>query len=33
MLSLIRSDFTWRFAGGFVFGAIALFALQPPLAG
>lgn len=29
MTRLIKSSFLWQFAGGFVIGAVGLFALQP----
>jgi hypothetical protein len=29
MLSSFKTSFTWQFAGGFVLGALGLFALQP----
>ena len=29
MRSIVKSDFFWPFAGGFVLGTIGLFALQP----
>lgn len=29
MTRLLRSSFTWQFAGGFVLGAIGLFTLHP----
>ncbi|WP_375287356.1 hypothetical protein [Sphingomonas sp.] len=29
MRSVLKSDFFWKFAGGFALGAVGLFALQP----
>lgn len=29
MTRLLKSSFIWQFAGGFLIGAIGLFALQP----
>jgi hypothetical protein len=29
MRSIVKSDFFWPFAGGFVLGTIGLFAMQP----
>lgn len=29
MRRLFKSDFFWKFAGGFAFGAVGLFALHP----
>ena len=29
MLKHLKSSFVWQFAGGFVLGAVCLFALQP----
>ena len=29
MLKSLKSSFVWQFAGGFVLGAVGLFALQP----
>jgi hypothetical protein len=30
MISMLKSDLARRFAGGFLFGALAMLAIQPP---